>query len=63
MIWNLNSKIKSSEESKVAHDEAKSEDLNEQKNELDRDSNLAKCKHHIDKFNFNWIELNIINII
>ena len=48
MIWDLNYQIKNSEESKVAHYEAKSEDLNEQRIELDRESNLAKCKHQID---------------
>ena len=36
---------KNSEKSKVAHDEEKSEDLNEQRIELDRESNLTKCKH------------------
>ena len=45
MICDHNNKIKSSEESKVAHYETKSEDLNEQKIELDREPNLAKCKH------------------
>ena len=59
MIYDLNNKIKSSEESKVDHDEEKSENLNEQKIELDRDSNLAKCKHQIHNFNFNWIKLSI----
>ena len=63
MICDLNNKIKSSEESKVDHDEEKSEDLNEEKIELDRDSNLAKCKNHIDKINFNWIKLSIIKFI
>ena len=48
MIWDLNNKIKSSEEIKVAHDEEKSEDLNEQRIELDKGSDLAKCKHQID---------------
>ena len=48
MIWDLNCQIKSSEESKVSHDEEKSEDLNEQKIELDKGSDLAKCKHQID---------------
>ena len=57
MICDLNNKIKNSEESKVAHDEEKSEDLNEQRIELDRESDLAKCKHQID--NFNWIKLSI----
>ena len=51
MICDLNNKIKSSEESKVAHDEEKSEDLNEQRIELDKGSDLAKCKHQIDIFN------------
>ena len=46
--------MKSYEESKVAHDEKKSEDLNEQRIELDKGSDLAKCKHQIDIFNFNW---------
>ena len=50
MICNLNRKIKSSEESKVAHDEGKSEDLNEQKIELDIGSDLAKCKHQVNNF-------------
>ena len=59
MIWDLNCKIKSSEENKVAHDEEKSEELNEQKIELDKGSDLAKCKHQIDIFNFNWIKLSI----
>ena len=59
MIWDLNNKIKSSEENKVAHDEEKSEELNEQKIELDKGSDLAKCKHQIDIFNFNWIKLSI----
>ena len=59
MICDLNNKIKSSEESKVAHDEIKSEDLNEQKIELDRESNLVKCKYQIDIFNFNLIKLSI----
>ena len=47
-ICDLNSEIKSSEEVKVAHYEAKSEDLNEQRIELDKGSDLAKCKHQID---------------
>ena len=59
MICDLNCQIKSSEENKVAHDEEKSEDLNEQRIELDRESNLTKCKHQIDIFNFNWIKLSI----
>ena len=59
MIWDLNCQIKNSEESKVAHDEEKSEDLGEQKIELDRKSKLVKCKYHIDIFNFNWIKLSI----
>ena len=63
MICDLNNKIKSSEESKVAHDEEKSEDLNEQTIELDRESKILKCKHQIDIFSFNWIELSIINTI
>ena len=63
MICDLNYKIKSSEESKVVHYEEKSDDLSEQKTELDKGSDLAKCKHYIDIFNFNWIELSIINII
>ena len=62
-IWDLNSEIKSSEESKVAHFEEKSENLNELKIELDRESNLAKCKHQIHIFIFNWMELSIIYII
>ena len=53
MICDLNSQIKNSEESKVDHCEEKSEDLNEQKAELDRDFNLEKCKYQIDIFNFN----------
>ena len=48
MICDLNCQIKSSEESKVAHDEEKSDDLNEQRFELDKGSDLAKCKHQID---------------
>ena len=48
MIWDLNCQIKNSEESKVVHLEEKSEDLNEQKIELDKGSDLAKCKHQID---------------
>ena len=48
MICDLNNKIKSSEESKVAHYEEKSEDLNEQNFELDKGSDLTKCKHQID---------------
>ena len=63
MICDLNCQIKNSEESKVAHYEAKSEDLGEQKIELDWESNLSKCKHQIVIFNFNWMELSIINII
>ena len=59
MIWDLNNKIKSSEESKVAHDEEKSEDLNEQRIELDKGYDLSKCKHQIDIFNFNWIKMSI----
>ena len=59
MICDLNNKIKSYEESKVDNDEAKSEDLGEQKIELDRESKLVKCKHQIDIFNFNWINLSI----
>ena len=53
MICDLNCQIKSSEESKVVHYETKSEDLNEQKTELDKGSDLAKCKHQINIFNFN----------
>ena len=45
MICDLNNKIKSSEESKVVHFEEKSEELNEQKIELDRESKMLKCKH------------------
>ena len=45
MICDLNSKIKSFEESKVVHYDEKSEDLNEQKIELDKGSDLTKCKH------------------
>ena len=48
MIWDLNCQIKSSEESKVVHLEEKSEDLNEQRIELDKGSDLAKCKNQID---------------
>ena len=48
MICDLSCKIKSSEESKVDHFEEKSEDLNEQKIELDRESKILKCKHQID---------------
>ena len=63
MICDLNNKIKSSEERKVDHFEEKSEDLIEQKTELDRKSKILKCKHQIDIFSFNWIELSIINTI
>ena len=63
MICDLNCKIKNSEENKVDHDELKSEDLNEQKTELDWESMLAKCKLQIDIINFNWINLSIFNII
>ena len=59
MIWDLNCQIKSTEESKAAHDEKISEDLGEQKIKLDKGSDLAKCKHQIDIFNFNWIKLSI----
>ena len=48
MICDLNRDIKSSEESKVVHYETESEVLNEQKTELDKGSDLAKCKHQID---------------
>ena len=48
MICDINRIIKSSEESKASHDEEKSEDLIEQKIELDRESKLVKCKHQID---------------
>ena len=57
MIWDLNCQIKSSEESKVIHYEEKSDDLSEQKTELDKGSDLAKCKHQINIFN--WIKLSI----
>ena len=63
IICDLNCEIKNSEESKVDHYNAKSEDLNEQKIELDRESSLAKSKHQIDIINFNWIKFSIINII
>ena len=53
MICDLNSQIKNSEESKVDHCDEKSEDLSEQKTELDRNSNIEKCKYQIDIFNFN----------
>ena len=49
-ICDLNSEIKSSEEVKVAHYEIKSDDLNEEKIELDRESNIVKCKHQINIF-------------
>ena len=42
----------SCEESKVAHDEENSEDLSEQKTELDKGSDLAKCKNQINIFLF-----------
>ena len=61
MICDLNCQIKNSEESKVVHYEAKSEVLKEEKIELDRESDLAKCKHQID--NFNWMELSWILLI
>ena len=60
MICNLNRKIKSSEESKVVHDEEKSEDLNEQRIELDKGSDFAKCKHQIDNFNLNKVKYLLI---
>ena len=56
IICDLNSEIKNSEEKKVYHYEIKSDDLNEQKTELDSESNLTKCKHQIDIFN--WIKLS-----
>ena len=59
MICDLNCQIKSSEESKVVHYELKSKDLSEQRIELDKGSDFAKCKHYIDIFNFNWIKLSI----
>ena len=62
-ICDLNNKIKNSKEVKVYHEEEKSDVLNEEKNELDRDSKLAKCKHQISSFNFNWMEFSIFNII
>ena len=49
-ICDLDSEIKSSEEVKVAHYEIKSDDLNEEKIELDRESNIVKCKHQINIF-------------
>ena len=52
MVYDLNSEIKSSEDRKVDHYEEKSDELNEQKIELDRESSLAKCKHQIDMFSF-----------
>ena len=61
MICDLNCEIKNSEESKGDHCEAKSEDLIEQKIELGREPNPAKCKYQIDIIN--WMELSIINII
>ena len=63
MIWDLNCQIKSSEESKVAHYEIKSDDLGEQKIELDKGSDLTKCKHQIDIINFNWKSWVFINTI
>ena len=50
MIWDLNCQKKSSEESKVDYYEENSEDLNEEKIELNRESDLVKCKYHIDIF-------------
>ena len=49
-ICDINSEIKSSEEVKDAHYEIKSDDLNEEKIELDRESNIVKCKHQINIF-------------
>ena len=63
MICDLNNKKRSSEERKVAHYEEKTEDLSEPKTELDRESNLAKCKHQIDIINFNWKSWVFINTI
>ena len=63
MIWDLNCQIKSSEESKVVHCEAKLEDLSMQKTELDKGSDLAKCKNQIDIINFNWKSWVFIIII
>ena len=60
MIWDLNCRIKSSEGSKVAHYEIKSDDLNGEKIKLDRESNLVKCKHQIDIFiliQWSWVLL------
>ena len=62
MICDLTNEIKNSEESKIDQCERKSEDLNEQKIKLDRESNLTKCKYQIHIFNFNWMELSIIKI-
>ena len=62
-ICDLNSEIKSSEEVKVAHYETKYDVLNEEKIELDRESNLVKCKHQINIFYFDRMELNIFYII
>ena len=53
MICDLNSQIKSSEEIKVDHYEAKSEEINEQNIELDEKSDLTKCKYLINIFNIN----------
>ena len=61
IICDLNSEIKGCEESKVDHYEENSEVLNEQNFDLDRDSNLSKCRHQID--NFNWIEFNWVLLI
>ena len=62
MICDLNCEIKNSEDRKVDHYEEKSDELNKQKFEIDRESNFAKSKHHIHIFYFNWMELSIINI-
>ena len=63
IICDLNSEMKNSEESKVDYYEEKSEDLNQQKIELDRESSNTKYKHMIGIVSFNWMKLNIINII
>ena len=48
MICDLTNEIKNSEESKIDQCERKSKDLSEQRIELDKGSDLTKCKHQID---------------
>ena len=58
MIWDINCQIKNPEEIKVDHDESKSDVINEDKIELDRESKLAKCKNQINIFiliEWSWV--------